>query len=94
MNTPEYGSSLDSNQMEAVRGIYVYVTEDRRYLCVSQADRNNPATQNVVLVPMSLVPAFSAAFVGTTADSIAYIDVAEGLLRISGYKSAEAENAS
>jgi hypothetical protein len=94
MNTPEYGRSLNSDQTEAVRGIHVYVTEDRRYLCVSQADRNNPATQNVVLVPMPLVPAFSAAFVGTTVDSSAYIDVVEGLLCISGYKPAGAENAS
>jgi len=94
MNTSDYGSSLNSGQTEAVRGIHVYVTEDRRYLCVAQADRNNPATQNVVLVPMSLVPAFSAAFVGTTVDSSAYIDVAEGLLCISGYKPAGVENAS
>ena len=94
MNPSEYGSSLNSNQTEAAHGIHVYVTADRRYLCVAQMDRNNPATENVVLVPMSLVPAFSAAFVGTTVDSSAYIDVAEGLLRISGYKSAEAENAS
>lgn len=94
MSTPKYGSSLNHSQPEAVQGIHVYVTGDRRYLCVAQADRNNPAIENVVLVPMSLVPAFSAALVGTTMDSRAYIDVVEGLLCISGYKSVEAENAS
>lgn len=94
MSTSECGSSPDSSHTEAVHGIHVYVSGDRRYLCVAQKDRDSPDTANVVLVPMSLVPAFSAAFVGTTVDSSAYIDVAEGLLRISGYKSAGAENAS
>ena len=94
MNTSECGSSPNSSQTESVHGIHVYVSGDRRYLCVAQKDRDRPDTANVVLVPMSLVPAFSAAFVGTTVDSSAYIDVVEGSLRISGYKSAESENAS
>lgn len=94
MSTPKCGSSLNHSQPEAVQGIHVYVTGDRRYLCVAQRDSNNPSIENVVLVPMSMVPAFSAAFVGTTADTSAYIDVAESLVCITGYKSAGAENAS